>query len=27
VDKQNTYVGWDPKELEALIDQRIQDGN
>ena len=26
VDKQNTYVGWDPKELEALIDERIQGG-
>jgi hypothetical protein len=26
VDRQNTYVGWNPKELEALIDERIRDG-
>ncbi len=26
VDKESTYIGWDPQELEALIDERIQDG-
>ncbi len=26
VDKKSTYMGWDSEELEALIDQRIQDG-
>lgn len=25
VDKQSTYVGWDPQELEVLIDKRIHD--
>jgi len=25
VDRQNTYVGWDPQELESLIDKRIHD--
>lgn len=24
VDKKGTYIGWDPKQLEALIDERIQ---
>jgi hypothetical protein len=23
VDKKRTYIGWDPQELEALIDERI----
>ncbi len=27
VDKKSTYMGWDSEELEALIDQRIQDGH
>ena len=26
VDKGSTYIGWDSKELEALIDERIHDG-
>ena len=25
VDKKSTYVGWDPQELEVLIDERIHD--
>ena len=27
VDKKGTYVGWDTKELEALIDERIRSQN
>lgn len=26
VDGKSTYVGWDPKELEALIDERLGNG-
>ena len=25
VDKKSTYVGWDPQELEVLIDDRLRD--
>ncbi len=26
VDKESTYIGWDPQELETLIDKRIRNG-